>query len=511
MPRYIAIEWDSREARIAVASLRGSEVGIEDAWSVPLGPREEGKTGHDPQIGDRINAALNHRGIKRADGLVAIGRTNVELKQLSFPPVPDEELPQMVRWQATREFHSLGENWPLDYLPLSGNSTEQRVVLAAAMSPELLEQVQQACQTAGLKALRVVLRPCAAASLFLRQPEANQEQVRLLIDLSADDADLTVLVNRDVVFLRTARLPNEGYTPAERARQLLAEIRRTLAAAHNQLGTRRVEAIYLCGTQAEHSGHVARMEQELGLPVRLFDPFAGLQIDRNLKGAMPENAGRFAALLGLLCDELQSAPHGLDFLNPHKPPAPPSRRKQYLMAGAGVAAVAAAVALFISYRLSTLEAEIKQLTAESTSLTKEVKESAELEKRVGEIRKWTASDIAWLDELRELAIELPPAQEVMLTQLRLSSRKEGGEMILEGVVKQPSAIDALEKSLRDQHHSVEGLGRHQESQIKNYGWRWKSSVVVTPQEKEDYLRRSKKTATGPAQAGQVTAAQKARP
>jgi Tfp pilus assembly PilM family ATPase/Tfp pilus assembly protein PilN len=488
MPRYIAIEWDSREARIAVANSRGNDVLVEDAFSVPLAPREEGKTG-DPQIGEKINAALDQRGVKRAEALVAIGRAAVELKQLSFPPVPDEELPEMVRWQATREFHSLGEDWPLDYMPLTSASGEQRVVLAAAINPELLAQFHQGCQLAGVKPKRLVLRPSAAASLFLRRADANEHQVRLIVDLLSEEVDLTVLVERDVVFLRTARLPTEGYTPAERTRQLLAEIRRTMAAAHNQLGARRVQAIYVAGSQAENAELVARMEQELTLPVRLFEPFAEVQLERSLRNNLPANAGRYSALLGMLCDEITGAAHGLDFLNPRRPPAPPSRRKQYIIAGVATAAAVLLATFVIRWQLGNMDDEIAQLEAKSKSMDPVVKEAEALEKQAAEIRKWTVSDIAWLDEMRELAQELPASKDVVLTGLRFSAHPEGGMITMDVRGRESSVIAAMEKNLRDKHHVVEGRGRSQDGQNRKYSWSWKTSVQVAPQTKDDYLQR----------------------
>ena len=40
-------------------------------------------------------------------------------------------------------------------------------------------------------------------------------QVRLLVDLSADEADLTVIVDQKVVFLRRARLHGDPLTSAD--------------------------------------------------------------------------------------------------------------------------------------------------------------------------------------------------------------------------------------------------------------------------------------------------------
>jgi Tfp pilus assembly protein PilN len=112
-----------------------------------------------------------------------------------------------VRFQAMRDFHSLGEDWPLDYVPLGSNPAEPRQVLAVALSPELLAQIRSTCQRAGLEVGHLILRPYAAASLFLRRAATSEYRVRLLVDILGEEADLTAMVGDTVVFLRTARLP----------------------------------------------------------------------------------------------------------------------------------------------------------------------------------------------------------------------------------------------------------------------------------------------------------------
>ncbi|MCX7669264.1 MAG: hypothetical protein N2439_04250, partial [Anaerolineae bacterium] len=343
--RLLALEWSETEARLAVASRRGDEVVIEHAFSVPLRP--DGGGGPEPadrtrqgqadkgasetgaaqgpaEVGRRIAAALGARGIRKIDTLVAIGRASIELRQLTLPPAPDEELPEMVRFQALREFNALQEDWPLDFIPIDEDSGEPRNVLAAAIAPDLVEQIQRTCQASGLRLRRLILRPCGAASLFCRRQAEGLPKARLLVDLLADEADLTVMIDRKVIFLRTARLPGEPLSDAESGQALLGEIRRTMAAVHNQLGGRRVESIALCGRGPEHAALSERLADRLGAPVELFDPFAGLALEGELARSLPEHPARFAPLLGMLVDELQNAPHAVDFLHPRRKPEPVS-------------------------------------------------------------------------------------------------------------------------------------------------------------------------------------------
>ncbi|MCH8924124.1 MAG: hypothetical protein IIA67_13375 [Planctomycetes bacterium] len=120
MARIIALEWDDVEARIVVGNPRAGRVVVEEAFAVDL--RTSAATTRDATsvVGEKIAAALSARHISPTTTLVAVGRPSIELKRLSLPPAPEEELPDLVRFQALREFTTLDEDWPLDFVVLTG-------------------------------------------------------------------------------------------------------------------------------------------------------------------------------------------------------------------------------------------------------------------------------------------------------------------------------------------------------------------------------------------------------
>jgi Tfp pilus assembly PilM family ATPase len=491
MARLVALEWDAKEARVAVASPRGEGIVLEQAFEVPFEPREEGQSDDDrtAEIGNRLATALTERRIGRGEALVAIARAAIELKQLTLPPAPDDELPDLVRFQAMRDFHSLGEAWPLDYVPLGSNPAEPRQVLAVALSPELLAQIRATCQRAGLEVGHLVLRPYAAASLFLRRAATSEYRVRLLVDILGEEADLTAMVGDTVVFLRTARLPAGLLAAPENCQPLLSEIRRTMAAVTNQLGGQKVEAVYLCGSQATHQTLCDRIGKELGLPAQLFDPLAGVELGRELRKNPIDNTGRFTPLVGMLLDEAAGGRHTLDFLHPRRRPAPPSHRRQFAWAGAIAATLVLAVTGWVWFSFYALDQEIGDLERQLAAKQAEAKKMAEYVRQAGEIERWTQHDIAWLDELAELSRELPPALDVKLTQFRLGATREGGRIDFEGLVRSATTVDTLENALRDAHHRVEGQSRQMDEKQAPYSWRFSSAITVMPQATEDYRRR----------------------
>jgi hypothetical protein len=72
----------------------------------------------------------------------------------------------------------------------------------------------------------------------------------------------------------------------------------------------------------------------------------------------------------------------------------------------------------------------------------------------------------------------------MLSQLRFrinsqrSQKQPGGEMQLDGQVREAPVVDSLEAALDDAQHSVKGQGREHDLKRQKYPWQFRSSVVV---------------------------------
>ena len=394
MPRLLALEWYDDEARVAVASLRGTQAVFEQAFAVPL---ETGPASDDdsmPDVGSQIASGLPG-GLKGTDTIVVIGRTNIELRQVSVPAAPDDELPDMVRFQAMREFNALDDKWPLDFIPLGTDPEQPRDVLAATINPDQLSKIRRVCREAGMKPQRMILRPCAAASLFFRKTPPGDGRVRLLVDLLQSEADLTLLVDGTVNLTRCARMSTDPLDRPESPKTLISELRRTIAAAHNQLGDRRVDELVLFGSGPRHEVLVETIRAEMSLPVTLFDPFEGLQLSGPLAREMPDGPSRFAPLLGALLDELEQKPHAVDFLHPRHRPEPPSRRKNYALAGLALALV---VISFVGWRWNTRRVLINQ----RNDLNIELAGSLEVS-RSEDFKKHNVSSQKMIDEARKLA------------------------------------------------------------------------------------------------------------
>src|SRR5262245_25675928 len=477
MSRLVALEWDAKEARVAIGRSRGSGVIVEQAFTVPIPQPAEG-TPAQPDVGGALAAALAEQGVARSEAMVAVGRTSIELRFLSTPPVPEEELPEIVRFQAVRQFTTLGEDWPLDFVPLAPNADGGMNVLAAAIAPDMLEQIRKDCLTAGITVSRLVLRPFAAASLLKGQ--LDDSKCRMIVDLLHEEADLTVLIGSQVIFPRTVRLPTVSDADVL-ARTLLAEGRRTMIAAQNQLGGRRVEEVIIFGDGQHHSTLKALLEKELSLTVKLVDPFDSVEW-ADSRARKPEYPGTFAPLLGIMLDEAAGHAPVIDFLHPRKKPAPPDKRRTYATAIAAIAAVVLVAFGFMQWRLWKLDSQIRVLTANRTKGDKLAKDSAKPIKDAELLDAFAAGDVTWLDELARISEKLPPNEAAMVSELNATTlpKAGGGTIKLVGHADKSDRVAALEDSLRDKLHTVSPKGTTQDQNRVELQWAFDELITVAP-------------------------------
>jgi len=476
MSRLLALEWDAKEARVVVGRKRGTALVVEQAFAAPLPQREEGSTA-EADVGGAIAKALADHGLSRVEALVAVGRASIELRFLSTPPVPIEELPDLVRFQAIKQFTALGDDWPLDFVPLGPTADGGTNVLAAAISAELVGQIKKTCTAANVTVSRLVLRPFAAAALL--KDQLDDGQCRMIVDLLQDEADLTVLIGPQVIFPRTVRLPAVSEAEAL-ARALLNEGRRTMIAAQNQLGGRRVEEVVIFGDGQHHSTLKQLLEKELSLTVKLVDPFERIECTGDAKLKKPEYPGTFAPLLGMLADEAVARPPLVDFLHPRRRPPPPNKRRALMLYGGMAATLLAAVGFFMQFQLWQLDDKITQLGGEVAKAQKAARDSDTPLRQAHQPDLYASGDVNMLDGLSRISTKFPPPQAARVQEVTATIRAGGGATVkIQGLADKAETIVQIERVLSDGKHAVTGDGPRLDKGAKGgLPWVFDEQVVV---------------------------------
>lgn len=449
MARLIALEWDRIEARMIVGRPQGDDIAVEQVLTVPLAL--DGQGTNFEGLEDELRRALSLVKASKSQALTAIGRSLIELRTMQLPPAPDDELPDMVRFQAMREFSTLTADSPLDFVPLGEAAQQPGEVMAAAIPPGLSQHVEAAITSSGHEPARSVMRPCAAASLAMRRHPELATGITMIIAQQADSVELSVAITGKVVFTRSFKLP-ANWHPGETGEPLLGEVRRTIAAAQNQVGGRKIERIVMFGTEREHAGLCARVTDRTGLDVTLIDPFEGV----HNAASSPDQPERFAALIGMMQDEATGTRPDFDFLNPRKRPEPESNRRRNVLYAATAAVAVLGLLFMVWMQHNALNQVIQQKQRDINKLSRENRALLPTVGLAKKLRDWKRADKNWLDEL----VHLSQSADLTAEDYRLESitgrtlRDFKGEVRVRGRSRNLEARQKLQNELADDNHQV---------------------------------------------------------
>ena len=482
MRRIVAIDWDQREIRYVLASVRGREVTVRAIGSQSLVDVGEGSEAPRPDLEGSLRALLSDPMFSGARIILAVERSRIELLHLQLPPATDEELPELVLHQAVRELQQPPENLIVDFVPLEGDTRSRRKVMAAVLLREEFQRIISVLRRMKLKPAHMVFRPLAAASIVVRMFPSLREPV-LVVNRVGAEADLSVIAEGRAIFSRTVRLPEAS--PTTQLARLVLEAERTVTvAATEYVGPDQIARAFVLGLAGEENQLVERLAEQLGVPVQIIDPFNSVNLDQI---TLPENAGRFAVHIGMILDEVWGARPPIDFLNVRRPPSR-LKKSQIIGVGVGILALVSGLLLWNFWRqYSEVAEENAALAAELQQLEQAAKKAAQQGRLVRAVAEWANSEIVWLDELADLSLRLPSARHLVLSRFTASCGTKGGNIFLQGYVRDPRILQQMEYSIRDPYRRIQTPRIFEREMGGETAWSFESSVVVQRRQPGEYL------------------------
>lgn len=517
MSSLLTIAWDENQLLFLLARNQGKEVVFENASYVSLKLSSEKSGLHRVVTAESLQTLVpesveqsvlqfvrKHK-LGKADVVFVVSRSEVEVRPLSFPPIPNKELPDAIRYQAPKEFNRYDPNSPLDFFILNehaenGNSpsitfnvsaaksgktvktdqdgasnhgTAKRRVLASIIRPDLVKEISALCEKANLNLKRIVLHPCEEAFLLRQNPTFSVEKTYLLVEVDPTEVLLTIIFRGQPVFMRSPRLFGDR---AERTKitgltsQILSEIKRTLIAVQNDIQGIAVDQIIMLGNSEDHQKLAGDLSGALNLPIMQFDPWADLKRGGELQKNHPVSPELFAPLIGATLLVGQNIPSDIDYVNPKR--RPPDNSKQQIFT---TIALAAALLILFSvvfgfWRNYAAQKEVKRLDARKTQLKKESEEVGQQVKLVNSIEAWESGRFNWLSQLNWLSTTVPPSEDFMLTSLDIHVPTPGkGRFTIKGLAKDDkTAAQAVDQMWDETHQPSRGTITTRPSNVPRY-------------------------------------------
>jgi len=424
--RFCALDFDSRQIRIVEAESSGGRTRIRKAAAADM---PEGIALADAgAVGEFVGRTLAEMHLSGAAVLMNVPRSKAVLKPLVLPPVSGPaELANMVRFQAEKELTFRPEEAVVDFTieshygaePGPEDEPQGEHVLVAAVQQPVLEYYRQIAEAAGVRLLRLGLRPYANMRCVEAYVGSLDRGRVALVHMAADETEIDVMEEDGLTFSRSAviEIPppsrHDEPTSGEAVATIVQEVARSL---QSYMGVERgqgIEAVVLAGGTGIETQVAESLASRLNVPCEVLDLASALQMREVTAGA-----SAFISALGLALEQGDAAAPPFDFLNPKRAPVERDLTKIFTIA-AVAAVVLVVVAAFAGAGLHWYNAalQVSQLTAELKQLKAENKKVTALRERVETIEKWVKGGRNWLDQWAYLTGVFPSCSEAYVTSL----------------------------------------------------------------------------------------------
>lgn len=379
----------------------------------PLGP-DQASLG-DEEFGHWLKSRLRDTGAVGKRCIIALDRSDVLVKRLSFGAVPDDpsDLTNMVGLAVTRQMVAPPGGLRVDYL--RSERPNDPSALAAAVSGERIEGVLRVARATGLQVSRVSPLSCGYTAIA-RSVARGGDGARLIIAPSAAGAEFLIVDTGEIMLSRWVAAPTgESTAEAVGNRWIALEARRTLMSHSADAGARPVSACGVIGYGDPATSLCAAVTEITGLSCDAIGS------DQGFAGAEGDAAG--IGLAGLLA-EGHSGLAVIDLAHPRKPVDKSARRRQFAMAAAfGLIVIVGGVFTYGSLQLSQAKQRLEGLQTlhaeQSAARLEAVREVA----RLDHILRWQDASPDWLAHLATIG-EVTPTGDGIVRELRATAVRQ---------------------------------------------------------------------------------------
>jgi hypothetical protein len=459
MADYLALDWDDQRLVGVAAHVASKSVTVRAVldfqWAEGELPSEQPAA-----AGKRLKAELENASISPAPVIVSLPREEAVVRLLELPECTDDELPELVRFQAVTRSALPLEKLLLDYLPLPAlKDAPGRRVWMATIGKPLVERVETLLSAAGLEATAIRLSSLGAAELIAHQSGATaaaSDPAILIVSCVDMRVEITAIWQQRIVLMHAATLSSHD-PPEAQLSQILAETARSTVALSQAAPGLQVGSGWLIGPRAAESPLAEALAERVGFKFHvLTDPATTPGVTADGSAAIARSPLAWAPV-GLLLSQAGQRVESVDFLHPRRQHPKPDRRKLYMVLGAAAAVLLlAGLWIAIQNRVWHLDDEIASIEASNKKAQDLLKKNATLIETAGSVDDWTQRDIDWLEQFRVIEGAKGGADKLYLTTFdaNLATRDKLAVIVAAGRARVASEVDDFEDKLHAMGYGI---------------------------------------------------------
>jgi type IV pilus assembly protein PilM len=271
-------------------------------------------------IVETVKNLIRNLGIKTKDVACSISGNSVIIRKINLSAMQPEELDEQIHWEAEQyiPFDINDVNVDFQILTSDGLDASRMNVLLVASKKDIVNDYIAVFNEAGLKLVVVDVDSFSLQNIFEINYNVGPDEVTALINIGASIMNLNIVRGGASLFTRDVQMGGNHFTQeiqkqfglsgleAEQAKvsgvgvddnklretmakltdALILEVRRSLDFYNSTAGDGKIAKIYLSGGGARLKSLPDAINQKLGIPVEVINPFQ--QISFNEKEFDPE-------------------------------------------------------------------------------------------------------------------------------------------------------------------------------------------------------------------------------
>lgn len=474
----IFIEWDRDRVVVAEGVVEGRSVRLRRSSMIPRAADSADTLDVVSRLRELFPAGSSR---SRQSVTVVFPRQLVTVHRIEIPQVPDSEIADIVRLQATMRLTVPVDSVCLDFTPLPVVAgSETRDVLMVTVPNEQVDLARRTVSDAGLQLSEVrVSAFCiaqAAEAAGLLSPAADASRVDIVALMRGDFIELTFTRGSAVVFSHSG---SSWSSPDAIERALRAELNRARMSAAESLGTHQIGRLILIGTDETTRAVSDAISNRLdGAQVERVNPERRL-----VTGSFPEGtpATDLVTVAGAMFSGGQTSVAAVDLINPRRAPEKKDyRRARTLGATLAGVLVLAGIQFWRQSRLSALEADEAALLEANGEISIELKAAEAELQQAAAIGDWVRRDFDWLEHILQLKALLPGNDRMYLDTASFNIVPKGGTctIAVTGFARSEADANAIPRRLVEAGYSVEQFdAKERSSAVSDYSWAVSLRVV----------------------------------
>ncbi|MEZ4600215.1 MAG: type IV pilus assembly protein PilM [Syntrophotaleaceae bacterium] len=267
---------------------------------------------------DRIRNLVENQKIKTKNVATSVSGHSVIIRKITMPVMTEEEVQNSIEWEAEQfiPFEISEVNLDFQIIGPDPNDSAQMTVLLVAAKKDFVNEGLSIFNECGLNPVVLDIDCFALQNAFEANYGIEEEKIIALVDIGASEMNVNVLKGGSSVFTRDIQVGGNMFSEeiqkrlglnseeaeqvklgadvegvdrtavtevmSESAESLAQEIQRSLDYFSATSSDDKVDRIYISGGVSRTPGMVDVLEQRIGVPVELLDPFREIEIDEEI-------------------------------------------------------------------------------------------------------------------------------------------------------------------------------------------------------------------------------------